>query len=124
MTNTTDPAAAYEQGWLDDRMLRMPFFANGHWLNTDQDYVNFVRDHVPALISERAAMQARIAALEGENVLTGMLPPNAGIVAYDRDECTVTIALDCEADVLALRDVLPLRKRVKLCDDGGSDERR
>lgn len=45
------------------------------------------------------------------------LPFSAGIVAYDRDECTVTIAFDCEADVLAATKALPHRNRVKLCDD-------
>lgn len=43
------------------------------------------------------------------------LPINAGVCAFDRDECTVTIALDTEADVLALVEALPHRNRVKVC---------
>ena len=46
------------------------------------------------------------------------LPIGAGVCAYDRDECTVTIALDTPEDVRWLVENLPHRNRVKLCDDG------
>lgn len=41
------------------------------------------------------------------------LPINAGVCAFDRDECTVTIALDTEADVDALVSTIPSRRRVR-----------
>lgn len=41
------------------------------------------------------------------------LPVNAGVCAYDRDECTVTIALDTEDDVLAVVSTIPSRRRVR-----------
>jgi hypothetical protein len=44
------------------------------------------------------------------------LPIGAGVCAYDRDECTVTIALDTIEDVLWLVENLPHRNRVKVCD--------
>lgn len=49
------------------------------------------------------------------------LPATAGVCAYDRDECTVTLALDSEADVVALVNALPAKHRVKLCEDDAAD---
>lgn len=42
------------------------------------------------------------------------LPDSAGICAFDLDECTVTIALDNEDEVRALRKALPGKNRVRL----------
>lgn len=48
------------------------------------------------------------------------LPASAGVCAYDRDECTVTIALDSETEVMALTRALPGKNRVRLCDEATS----
>lgn len=60
------------------------------------------------------------------------LPDSAGICAFDLDECTVTIALDNEDEVRALRKALPGKNRVPVTEPrdyryppapkGGSDE--
>lgn len=42
------------------------------------------------------------------------LPVSAGICAFDRDECTVTLALDSEAEVLAMLETLPSKNRVRI----------
>lgn len=52
---------------------------------------------------------------EGDYPAPWCLPIGAGVCAYDRDECTVTIALDSVDDVLALVEALP-RNRIKVCD--------
>lgn len=54
---------------------------------------------------------AAIAALPSPVEIRAGLPKNAGVCAFDRDECTVTIALDSETDVTALLSALPSRNR-------------
>ena len=44
------------------------------------------------------------------------LPSSAGWVAFDLDECTVTIAVDSADEVRAVRDALPSRNRVRVFD--------
>jgi hypothetical protein len=46
-----------------------------------------------------------------------LLPTGAGICAYDLDECTVTIALDSEADVRSMVGRIPARNRAAVVDD-------
>jgi hypothetical protein len=41
--------------------------------------------------------------------------PNAGVCAFDLDECTVTFALDSEEEVVALVKRSPWRSRVGVC---------
>lgn len=46
-----------------------------------------------------------------------MLPQTAGVCAYDRDECTVTVALDNIDQVMAMVKALPCKGRVMLVDE-------
>lgn len=48
------------------------------------------------------------------------VPEGAGVCAFDRDECTVTLALDTEAQVNAFISGLLPKKRVRLMDDESS----
>lgn len=52
---------------------------------------------------------------EGQDDGSWSLPIGAGVCAFDRDECTVTIALDTLEDVLWLIENLPHRNRVRVC---------
>jgi uncharacterized protein involved in tellurium resistance len=54
-----------------------------------------------------------VRAVLAEAVVAG-LPPCAGVVAYDRDECTVTFALDTEKQVVDVVAAHPPRNRVCL----------
>jgi hypothetical protein len=61
-------------------------------------------------------------------IATPELPADAGVCAFDRDECTVTLALSNEDEVMALVRALPSRNRVWLapkpegwCPECGAD---
>jgi hypothetical protein len=49
------------------------------------------------------------------------LPGSAGICAFDRDECTATIAFETEAELQAVINRLPGRKRVRIIEDQGGE---
>lgn len=91
-----------------------------------------IRDRIAVLVrelrnraSDQATVQAvtlrqcadRLSQILDEEEGGWRLPPDAGICAYDLDECTITLALSNAAEVREAFRMLPDRHRMRVIPD-------